>query len=58
MATNQDVEVAGSQAAAKAVFLQNIIDEGKRSENCLMTQYWHALAAQAAASGQHMYPSA
>lgn len=58
MAANKDVQVAGSQSAALAVFKQCVTDEAMRSENVLMSQYWHALAAQAAASGQHMYPAA
>jgi hypothetical protein len=50
--------VAGSVSAAQALFLANAIDEARRGENHLMTQYWYNLAAKAAAGGQHLYPQA
>lgn len=60
MSANKDVEVAGSQSAAAALFLQNAADEAKRGggENALMSQYWYKLAVQAAQGGNHLYPLA
>jgi hypothetical protein len=58
LASNKDTQVAGSVSAAQALFLANAIDEARRGENHLMTQYWYNLAAKAAAGGQHLYPQA
>jgi hypothetical protein len=55
MAGNKDVEVCGSQSAAKAAFLQNAIDSARQGD-IAGSQYWQKLAAQAAQSGNHLYP--
>jgi hypothetical protein len=55
LAGNKDVEVNGSQSAAKAVFLQNSIDSARQGD-VGASQYWHKLAALAAQSGNHLYP--
>lgn len=57
MARNKDSNVAGSQSAALALFLQNAADEAK-GENHVMSQYWYKLAVLASQAGQHLYPLA
>lgn len=55
MAGNKDIQVNGSQSAAKTAFLQNAIDSARQGD-ILGSQYWQKLAVLAAQTGNHLYP--
>ena len=55
MAGNKDVQVEGSQTAAKAVFLANAADAARQGD-LKGSQYWAHLAYLAGLSGNHLYP--